>query len=212
MAKAKLEKPSSADRYAFTITQPGAQHRGKRDGQWVTWGTGDQIDLTMEQYRSGTYSNLRLEGPLVGGRIAKADLSKAALKEGEVLVPEVNPVVKTKVTDATRVADGTEVDLETGEPNNEDGEDEDKDGDDTEDTDGEGDTEETEQKPAISKRKLNKLIKAVEDSSGSSESAEARAKVIEAGVFPDGETPTRKAELLQALIELRDGNEDGDEE
>lgn len=211
MAKAKLEKPSSADRYAFTITQPGAQHRGKRDGKWVTWGTGDQIDLTMEQYRSGNYNNLRLEGPLVGGRLAKADLSKAALKEGEVLVPEVNPVVKTKVTDATRVADGTEVDLETGEPNNEDGEDEDKD--DAEDTDDDtGAEDNAEQKPAVSKRKLNKLIKAVEDSSGSSEFAEARAKVVEADVFPEGEMPTRKAELLQALITLRDGNEEDDGE
>lgn len=60
------------------------------------------------------------------------------------------------------------------------------------------------------KAKLEALIAELEDSNGNAEFQAARQKVIDADIFEADTVPTKKAELLQALIDLRDG-EDEDE-
>lgn len=54
---------SKDTKHLYRLTKPGAQHRGKRDGAWVTWQTGgehDVIDLTEDQFNSGAYNHLGL--------------------------------------------------------------------------------------------------------------------------------------------------------
>lgn len=52
--------------------------------------------------------------------------------------------------------------------------------------------------------KLEALIAELEDSSGNAEFQAVRDKVIEADLFEADTVPTKKAELMQALIDLRD--------
>ena len=60
--------------------------------------------------------------------------------------------------------------------------------------------------------KIEALIAELEDSSGNAEFQKARDKVIEADIFEKDSLPTKKAELLQALIDYRDGLTGGEDE
>lgn len=65
--------------------------------------------------------------------------------------------------------------------------------------------EEPENEQDEDQKKIQALLDELEDSSGNAEFQAVREKVIAADLFEDDTVPTKKAELIQALTELLDG-------
>lgn len=75
-----------------------------------------------------------------------------------------------------------------------------------------GDTEDPDDAAAKLNALIEQLIQGLENASGSSEFNAARKAVIDADLFEADTLPTKKAEVIQALISLRDGTTEEDEE
>ncbi len=199
-----MAKTTNEDRQAFLITARGAQHRGKREGKWRVWGEGDTIDLTFAQSQSGNYAHLGLR-PLIGTS-AKKSIAAAPLARPS----RTKPVTGDGVSDGERdrptiqeIAAPGDDELEEIEPD-ENAAERHSEGEKTSTDEPDGDETTGDDQPSISKRKLNSLIDAVEEASSAAEVKVARDKVIKADAFDEDSLPTRKADLLQALISYRD--------
>lgn len=165
----------------FRIENRAAKHRRKVDGVWRSFGFGDQLDLTTEQFNSGKYDHLRLK-PLYATQVSDDD--------SVVHVPAATPVEPISGTGTGQGGDGSSTDPITPNPDDAD-----------KDPAGGGEDD-----ADISDAKVKALLQEVKDSKVDDGTfAVAREKVVALDLFEADTLPETKKGVIEALESLIGG-------
>lgn len=162
----------------FRITRPGAQHWHPTEPGNPKSGLKQYVynDLIELPYNAATDPKWNNLGLVLGGKDAVHDV---AAEEAELGQEKANPAVTPAPGDI---------------------------GDDKKKPAADNTGDDDKAKAAADEvAKVEALIAELEESNGNAEFQKAREKVVTADIFEEETIPTKKAELLQALVDYKDG-------